>query len=159
MRPPLSVTGTRWTRWTPLSNFSLANTPAPVDRGDRFLVAADLGGRGGDQLEAPALRFGVALVHAQQVAGEQSRLVAAGAGADLEHRGAFVGGIARQQLDRERALGLRQTVADFVGLGRRHLLQFGLGGRVVRAIRSSTSSSARSRRTSRAAAATGSIAA
>src|ERR687897_476778 len=29
MRPPLSVTGTRWTRWTPLSNFNRANTPWP----------------------------------------------------------------------------------------------------------------------------------
>ena len=29
MRPPLSVTGTRWTRWTPLSNLSRANTPWP----------------------------------------------------------------------------------------------------------------------------------
>ena len=40
MRPPLSVTGTRWTRWTPLSNFSCANTPCPVDAGDDFLEAA-----------------------------------------------------------------------------------------------------------------------
>ena len=30
IRPPLSVTGTRWTRCTPLSNFSLANTPRPL---------------------------------------------------------------------------------------------------------------------------------
>ena len=30
MRPPLSVTGTRWTRCTPLSNLSLANTPVPA---------------------------------------------------------------------------------------------------------------------------------
>ena len=29
MRPPLSVTGTRCTRWTPLSNLSLAKTPLP----------------------------------------------------------------------------------------------------------------------------------
>ena len=29
MRPPLSVTGTRWTRWTPLSNLRRANTPWP----------------------------------------------------------------------------------------------------------------------------------
>ena len=30
IRPPLSVSGTRCTRWTPLSNLSLANTPVPV---------------------------------------------------------------------------------------------------------------------------------
>jgi hypothetical protein len=36
MRPPLSVTGTRCTRWTPLSNFSLANTFGAGDVGDRL---------------------------------------------------------------------------------------------------------------------------
>src|ERR1700757_1031080 len=30
MRPWASVAGTRWTRWTPLSNFSRPNTPSPV---------------------------------------------------------------------------------------------------------------------------------
>ena len=59
---------------------------AAIDRGDRFLVAADFGRAGGDQLEPPALHLGVALVHAQQVAGEQRRFVAAGTGADFEHR-------------------------------------------------------------------------
>ena len=29
MRPCVSVAGTRWTRWTPLSNFSRAKTPLP----------------------------------------------------------------------------------------------------------------------------------
>ena len=83
-----------------------------------------------DQLEPPALLLGKALVHAQQVAGEQRRLVAAGAGADFEHRGALVGGVARQQLDRQRALGLGQLLADFLGLMRRQLLELGLGGGV-----------------------------
>ena len=41
MRPPLSVTGTRWTRWTPLSNLSRANTPWPVTEAIDFLEAAD----------------------------------------------------------------------------------------------------------------------
>ena len=41
MRPPLSVTGTRWTRWTPLSNFSSREHARARDRGDRFLEAAD----------------------------------------------------------------------------------------------------------------------
>ena len=30
IRPPLSVAGTRCTRCTPISNFSAANTPAPL---------------------------------------------------------------------------------------------------------------------------------
>ena len=50
---------------------------------------------------------------------EQGRFVAAGAGADFEHRRAIVGGVARQQLDRERALGVRKLVPDFVGFRRR----------------------------------------
>ena len=29
MRPPDSVSGTRWTRWTPLSNFSRDQAPSP----------------------------------------------------------------------------------------------------------------------------------
>ncbi len=112
MRPPLSVTGTRWTRWTPLSNLSLANTPAPGDVGDDFLEAADVRGIHADRLDPPALLGRIALVHAEQVGGEQSRLVAPGPGADFEHRRAHVGGIARQQRDRERAFGLGQLVPD-----------------------------------------------
>ena len=60
MRPPLSVTGTRWTRWTPLSNFSLANTPVAGDVGDDFLEAADVGGVDADRLDPPALLGGEA---------------------------------------------------------------------------------------------------
>jgi hypothetical protein len=30
IRPPASVVGTRWTRWTTLSNFSRPKTPSPV---------------------------------------------------------------------------------------------------------------------------------
>src|SRR3546814_10651351 len=50
----------------------------------RLLVAADLDFGGIDDLEAPALQLGVALVHAQEVGGKERRLVAAGAGAHLE---------------------------------------------------------------------------
>ena len=129
-----------------------------VDRSDRFLVAADLGRARGNELETPALRLREALVHAQQVAGEERRLVAAGAGAHFEHRRALVGGVAGQEPDRERSLRLREPVPDLLGLGRRHFLELGLGlGSAT--IPFSTTSSARNRRTSRAAAATGSMAA
>ena len=40
MRPCVSVSGTRWTRWTPLSNFSRAKTPRPLTAADDLLVAA-----------------------------------------------------------------------------------------------------------------------
>jgi hypothetical protein len=42
-------------------------------------------------------RSAKAQVHARQVGGEQRRLVAAGAGTDLEKRVAVVIGVARQQ--------------------------------------------------------------
>jgi hypothetical protein len=90
---------------------SFANTPGAADRRDRFLVAAELGRARGDQLEAPALLLGEAMVHPQKIAGEQSGFVAAGAGADLEHRGALVCSIARQQLHRQRALRFGKTSA------------------------------------------------
>ena len=150
MRPPLSVAGTRWTRWTPLSNFSFANTPLPVDAGDDFLVAAGFGRAGGDQLDPPALRLGIALVHAEQIAREQRRLVAAGAGADFEHRRALVGRIARQQRQRQRALGLAAACRAIAAISSRAIARdLGIG---VRSISASTPSSARNRRTSPAAA-------
>ena len=127
MRPPLSVTGTRWTRWTPLSNLSLANTPVPGDVGDDFLEPADVVGVDADRLDPPALLGGEALVHAEQVGREQRRLVAAGAGADFEHRRARVGAVARQHGDGELALGLGQLVAQAGELLLGQRAHFGVG--------------------------------
>jgi hypothetical protein len=67
------------------------------DARDHFLVAAELGRALRDDLDLPALALGVARVHAEQVAGEQRRLVAAGAGAHLEEQVAVVVRVARQQ--------------------------------------------------------------
>jgi hypothetical protein len=63
--------------------------PAPCSRPVRT------GSRSGPRCASPALA--VAQVHARQVAGEQRRFVAAGAGADLEEGVARVVGVARQQ--------------------------------------------------------------
>ena len=125
IRPPLSVAGTRWTRWTPLSNFSLANTPWPRTEATTSLIAADVGRAGRDELDLPALGLGIALVHPEQVAGEQGGLVAAGAGADLEHRRPLVGGVAGQQLERQRALGLGQPRLQVGKLLAGHLADLG----------------------------------
>ena len=70
-----------------------------IDVGDHFLVAAMLALAGGDHLHLPALEGGIALVHAEQVAREDRRLVAAGSGADFEDHVALVGGILGQQQD------------------------------------------------------------
>jgi hypothetical protein len=53
----------------------------------------------------------IALVHPVEIAGEQRRLVAAGAGADLEHRRARIGRVARQHGDRERGARPRAAPA------------------------------------------------
>ena len=63
-----------------------------LDRGDDLLVAAGVALADALHLDPPAVLGGVALVHAEQVAGEQRRLVAAGAGPHLQDgRGVLVG--------------------------------------------------------------------
>ena len=103
MRPPDSVSGTRCTRWTPDSNFSLEKTPAPLDRGDHFSVAADLAFARRQELHLPAVEFGIALVHAEEIAREEPGLGPAGAGADFEDRALLVGGVLRQEQDADPA--------------------------------------------------------
>ena len=103
MRPCDSVSGTRCTRCVPDSNLSLRVRAAAFDARDDFLVAAVLAGAGGQHLELPALALGVARVHAEQVAGENRRLVAAGAGAHFEEDVGVVARILRDQQQTELA--------------------------------------------------------
>ena len=112
MRPEPSVAGTRCTRCTPDSNFSRANTPRAADRGDRLLVAADAGVGELHDLELPAVLGGVALVHAEQVGGEQRRLLAAGAGADFEDGVLLVGRVLGQQHALHGLLELGQALLE-----------------------------------------------
>ena len=67
------------------------------DARDRLAVAAQFRRRSGDQLDLPAAALGVARVHPQERAGEERRLVAAGAGAHLEEHVARVVRVLRQQ--------------------------------------------------------------
>ena len=84
------------------------------DRGDDLLVAADLALGDGVNLHPPAVEGGVALVHAEQVAGEERRLVAAGPGPDLEDgRGVLVPVPGRKQ---ERDLAFKRRQAGLQGL-------------------------------------------
>ncbi|MND86557.1 hypothetical protein D3C80_785280 [compost metagenome] len=79
------------------------------DGGDDFLVAAGFALGGAVDLDPPAARGGVARIHAEQVAGEDGRLVPAGAGAHFQHgRGVFVS-IARGQQQGDLAFQLGQT--------------------------------------------------
>ncbi len=93
--------------------------------------AAQLGRHQLERLELPAHLLGVAAVHLEQVAGEQGRLVAAGAGADLDDQGRMVGaGLAIVEQVAERLAVLRLAGAEGVelGLGVGPHLGVGLGG-------------------------------
>ena len=80
------------------------------DARDDFLVAAHLARAFRHDLDLPALALGVARVHAEQVAGEQRRFVAAGAGADFEEDVALVVGVFRQQQLLQVGFELRQSL-------------------------------------------------
>src|SRR6185437_6507860 len=87
------------------------------DAGDDFLVAARLAGAFRHHLHLPAMALGEARVHAEEVAGEERALVAAGAGADLEEEVLLVVGIAWDEhaLEVELQLGeLRARGADLL---------------------------------------------
>ena len=133
MRPCASVSGTRCTRWPPDSNLSFANTPLPDDARDDLAESAEIGRRFGHHLHLPALALGVARVHAEQVAGEERRLVAAGARADLQEDVALVVRIARQQHRLQLAADAREPFLGALPLlfrERLHLRIVGqLGGR------------------------------
>src|SRR5258708_556255 len=71
--------------------------PAADDAADDFLVAAMLARTFAQNLDAPTLGFGITRVHAEQVAGKDGSLVAAGAGADFQEDIAVVVRILRHQ--------------------------------------------------------------
>src|SRR5439155_18501097 len=68
--------------------------PTALDEEDDVLEATHAGDTGVHHLDLPALALRVLRVHAGQVGGEQRRLVAAGAGADLHEDVLVVVGIA-----------------------------------------------------------------
>ncbi len=68
-----------------------------LDAGNHFLVTAVLALALGKDLHAPALFLGVARIHAEQVAGEDRRLVAAGTGTDFQEHVAPVVRVLGQQ--------------------------------------------------------------
>ena len=78
IRPWASVSGTRCTRWTPLSNWRWRNAPSPATLNETSRNPAQLGRLQVEHLEFPAHPLGEPPVHLVEVAGEQGRLVAAG---------------------------------------------------------------------------------
>src|SRR6185437_14887342 len=107
--------------------FQFGEDAAAMHFGDDFLESAFAAFAPRYYFGLPALLGGVALVHAEQVAGEQRRLVAAGAGANFEDGVMVVHRILRQQREADvvgqllaarlqrRLLGLREPLHLAVG--------------------------------------------
>src|SRR3546814_18173928 len=77
--------------------FQSREDAAAADLRRRFLEAADAGLVDPERFEPPPLDLRVALIHPERVGGEQSRLLAGGAGAHLEDP-LHLGGRALRQL-------------------------------------------------------------
>ena len=99
--------------------------PVTADRGDDFLVAPRVALGDAVDLDPPAPALRIALVHAEQVAGEQRRLVTARARTHFQNsRGIFIG-VARREQQRHLAFELRQSGIErgnFVTRQGRHFL-------------------------------------
>ena len=105
------------------------------DRRHDFLETANIGGVGGDHFDLPPLLLGIFGIHAEQVACEQCRFVPASACADFQHRGARIGGVAGQQLQRQRPFGDRKLLLEDLHFLLRHFAHQGIGLRIVPAPR------------------------
>ena len=103
---------------------------AAADLGDHFLVAAHRAFARRNELDLPALLGGEALVHAEEVAGKQRRLVAAGAGADLDDHVALVHGVLGKERKLDLLLEPRTPLFERRLLGARHGAHLGVGRRV-----------------------------
>ncbi|MNG93816.1 hypothetical protein D3C79_527970 [compost metagenome] len=97
-----------------------------VHLGDHLLVATVLAVVAADDGDAPALAFGVTGVHAEQIPREDGRLVATGAGTDLEITVVVILGVARQQHHLQRLLLLLEGRLGERQLLLRHLAQVGV---------------------------------
>src|SRR5207245_7258096 len=96
IRPLDSVTGTRCTRLPPRSNFSRLQAPLPWMNRITSLNPPTPVGLASITSTRHRCRSAYFRVHPGEIGGEERRLVAAGAGADLDEDVLVVVGIARQ---------------------------------------------------------------
>ena len=130
MRPCDSVAGMRCTRWTPDSNFIFEYTPLPLIMNETSLKPPTSFSVASISSTFQRCVSRVARVHAVEVAREQARLVAAGAGADLDDDVLVVVRVARQHHDLELVLELLAPRLELVAARRRAIslhLRVGLG--------------------------------
>ena len=80
---------------------SLLNAFRAVDREGDAAEPAEIGRVGVEDVDAPALLLGVALVHAVEVGGKQGGFLTAGGGVDLDDHVALVVGVFGQEGDAE----------------------------------------------------------
>ena len=99
---------------------------ASGDVGSGLLVAADAGLGHFHHLEPPAMLCRKSLIHAEQVGGEQRRLVTTGTGAHLEDRVSRIVPVARQQKKLQAVHLLGKPGLDLLNFGLRHLRHFGV---------------------------------
>jgi hypothetical protein len=82
----------------------------PEIEGDDFLDPADAGFVEVENLHPPAAQGGIALIHAEQIGGEQGGFLAAGSGAHFQDGVASVVGVLGQQGEADFGLDFRQTI-------------------------------------------------
>ena len=81
----------------------LCEDACPLDLGDDLFEATGRALARRDDIDLPALGLGIALVHAEEVAGEKRGLVTAGPGADFQDGALLVGIVLGEQRDLELA--------------------------------------------------------
>ncbi len=101
------------------------------DIGDDLLVAAGGGFARRQHIHLPAVAVGIALIHAEQIAREQGRLLPAGAGAQFEDRALLVRFVLGQELHFQPLLKLFDLGIERLQLRLRERRHFGVGGRIV----------------------------
>ena len=108
------------------ARFKLQTTIHAVaaDLGDNLFIATMLAVVSAHDFHAPATRFSVAAVHAEQIPGKQRRFVTAGTGAHFHKRVTLVVRIFRQQKHLKLLLHLFRTRFRILQLFLRHLAHF-----------------------------------
>ena len=129
MRPWVSVSGTRCTRCVPDFKFQPREDAASCDLGDDLLVASRCSLARRQNLDTPAFQLGIALIHPEQIAGKNRRLVAAGPRAYFENGIFLVGGILRQKCNLQILFEFEKPGADRpqLFLGKAAQLRLGRG--------------------------------